>query len=172
MHLRTGLLVFASGAAVLTLGACGDDDDGDDSSGASTSIEATASEFQFEPDSWTVPAGQEFTIAFENPKGFDLEAGKHQVIFQVFVGVSRKPIREKIFRQLEIRDGRYEVPVRIPPEWIDDSRVSITFVSIQPDHDTWVKAFFHEGKGTGYSGLWTSDGGLLPAIPYASPGAE
>ncbi|MEX2100533.1 MAG: cupredoxin domain-containing protein [Acidimicrobiia bacterium] len=46
----------------LGLAACGDDDDDD----ASTSIEATASEFKFEPDSWTVPAGEEFTIAFEN----------------------------------------------------------------------------------------------------------
>ena len=63
MKLRMMMLVVASGA-VLVLGACGDDDDDDD--GASTSIEATASEFQFEPDSWTVPAAQQFTIAFEN----------------------------------------------------------------------------------------------------------
>ena len=62
MRLRTGVWVVASGA-VLVLGACGDDDDDE---GASTSIEATASEFQFEPDSWTVPAGEEFTIGFEN----------------------------------------------------------------------------------------------------------
>ena len=47
---------------VLALGACGDDDDEE----ASTSIEATGSEFEFEPDSWTVPEGEEFTIAFEN----------------------------------------------------------------------------------------------------------
>ena len=114
----------------------------------------------------------EFTISFENPRGFDLEPGKHQVIFQVFVGVSQKPIRAKILRQLEIRDGRYEVPVTIPPEWIDDSRVSITFLTIQPDHDAWVKSFFQEGKGGGYSGLWTSDGGLLPAIPYATRGDD
>ena len=31
----------------------------------------------------------ESTISFENPRGFDLEPGKHQVIFQVFVGASR-----------------------------------------------------------------------------------
>ena len=109
----------------------------------------------------------ECTISFENPRGFNLEPGKHQVIFQVFVGVSQKPIRERIFRQLEIRDGRYEVPVAIPPAWIDDSRVSVTFLTIQPDHDAWVKSFFLEGKGGGYTGLWTSDGGSLPAIPYA-----
>lgn len=54
-----GVLAIAG----LALGACGDDDDDD---AASTSIEATASEFTFEPDSWTVPAGEAFTIAFEN----------------------------------------------------------------------------------------------------------
>ena len=73
-----------------------------------------------------------------------------------------------IFRQLEIREnGRYEVPVTIPREWIDDSRVSITFVTVQPDHDAWVKAYFHEGRGTNYSGLWTGEGNLLTAIPFA-----
>jgi hypothetical protein len=108
----------------------------------------------------------EFTIAFENPRGFDLVTGKHQVIFPVFVGVSKKPIREKIFKQLEVRDGRYEVPVKIAPELIDDSRVSLTFVSIQPNHDAWVRSFFHDGKGTSYSGIWAGDGGILPAIPF------
>ncbi|HET6881036.1 MAG TPA: carboxypeptidase-like regulatory domain-containing protein [Pirellulales bacterium] len=109
----------------------------------------------------------ELVISFENPPGFDLVRGKHQVIFQVFVGASQRPIREKIFRQLDIEEGRYEVPVKISPELIDDSRVSITFVTIQPDHDAWVKAFFHEGKGTSYRGLWTSDGDILPAVPFA-----
>jgi hypothetical protein len=111
----------------------------------------------------------ECTISFENPSGFELEPGKHQVIFQVFVGTSQKPICEKIFRQLDVlREGRYEVPVKIAPEWIDDSRVSITFVTIQPDHDAWVRSFFLEGKGTSYKGLWTGDGGLMPAIPFAA----
>ncbi len=115
----------------------------------------------------------EFTFAFENPKGFNLAPNKHQVIFQVFVGVSQKPIREKIFRQLEIRpDGHYEVPVKIDPDRIDDSRVSITFVTIQPDHATWVKTFFHDGKGTSYKGIWTSDGDLLPAIPIVARRAD
>lgn len=68
MRLRTGLLAVATGA-VLALGGCGDD--GDDE--ASTSIEATASEFQFEPSSWTVPAGEEFTIGFENDGTTDHE---------------------------------------------------------------------------------------------------
>ena len=112
------------------------------------------------------------TISFENPAAVELVPGEHQVIFQVVVGVSQKPIREKIFRQIEARrDGRYEVPVKIPPDAIDDSRVSITFLTIQPDHDAWVRAFFHEGKGTGYKGMWQSDGGLLTAIPFA-PAAD
>ena len=60
----------------------------------------------------------------------------------------------------------------IPPEWIDDSRVSVTFLTIQPDHDAWVKSFFLEGKGEVYTGLWTSEGGLLPAISYAMRDGE
>jgi hypothetical protein len=109
----------------------------------------------------------EFTVSFENPRGFELEPGKHQVIFQVFIGVSRKPIRRKIFKQLDARkEGRYRVPVQIESDWIDDSRVSLTFVTIQPDHDAWVRSFFHEGKGTKYSGIWAGDGNLLPAIPF------
>lgn len=114
----------------------------------------------------------EFTISFENPPGFDLARGKHQVIFQVFVGVSHKPLIEKIFRQLEIEEGRYEVPVKIAPELGDDSRVSITFVTIQPEHDAWVKTFFQEGKRTTYRGIWTSDGDILPAVPYVAAGED
>jgi plastocyanin len=55
------LLLVALAAPVLLLASCGDD--GDE---ASTSIDATASEFQFEPDSWTVPAGEQFSIEFQN----------------------------------------------------------------------------------------------------------
>jgi hypothetical protein len=39
----------------------------------------------------------EFAIRFENPCGFDPAPGKYPVIFQVFVGVSRRPIPERIF---------------------------------------------------------------------------
>jgi hypothetical protein len=109
----------------------------------------------------------EFTISFENPRGMKLDPGKHQVIFQVFVGASRKPVRRKILKQLEVRkEGRYRVPLKIETELIDDSQVSLTFVTIQPDHDAWVRSFFHEGNGTRYSGIWAEGGIVLPAIPF------
>lgn len=59
MRLRT--MVAISALSVFALGSCGGDD-----VKASTSIKAKASEFKFEPNSWTVPVGQEFTIAFTN----------------------------------------------------------------------------------------------------------
>ncbi len=110
----------------------------------------------------------EFIISFQNPRGIKLVPGEHQVIFQVFVGVSRQPIRQKIFRQLEIQDRRYHVPVKVAPEWIDDSRVSIVFLTIQPDHNAWVKSFFQDGKGTRYKGTWSEDSAILPAIPLTA----
>jgi hypothetical protein len=115
----------------------------------------------------------EFTLSFENPRGFALVPGEHQVIFQVWVGASQRPVRDRIFRQLDARkDGRYRVAVTIPPKSIDDSRVVLTFVTIQPEHDAWVKAFFLAGKGTAYKGLWAGDGAPLPAIPLETPECE
>jgi plastocyanin len=55
-------LLLVVGAVVLLAAACGDDSDG----GASTDISTTATDFQFDGDSWTVPAGEEFTIDFTN----------------------------------------------------------------------------------------------------------
>ena len=109
-------------------------------------------------------ADGEFTVSFANPDGFTLVPGKHQVIFEVKAG---KPPRERIFRQIEIQVGRYEEPVKLDPSSIDDAIVSVTFVTIQPKHNEWVKAFFLDGKGTNYSGIWTSDGGLVLAIVFA-----
>ncbi len=66
--MKRHVLSVALVASLMLLGSCGDDD-GDDASttgGASTTIDATASEFQFEPNSWTVAAGEPFTIQFEN----------------------------------------------------------------------------------------------------------
>ena len=54
------------------LAACGsDDDDGDD--GASTSIEATMSDFEFDPTDWAVAAGEEITIDLTNDGSVDHE---------------------------------------------------------------------------------------------------
>jgi plastocyanin len=117
MQLRSGLLVVASGA-VLVLGACGDDDDGD---GASTSIEATASEFKFDPDSWTVPAGEEFTIEFENDGttdhewavinlGEDIEAEGDFAEDKVLLEVEALPEGESTDEQFTIDEpGTYQV---------------------------------------------------------------
>ena len=70
MRSTTRTLAASTVAALLLLSACGDDDagtdDGDGTEAAPTSIQATATEFQFSPDSWTVPAGEEFTIELVN----------------------------------------------------------------------------------------------------------
>jgi plastocyanin len=117
MRLRTGVWVVASGA-VLVLGACGDDDDDD---GASTEIEATASEFQFEPDSWTVPAGEEFTIEFENggetdhewaviDLGEDLESEEDFAEDKVLLEVEALPAGESTEEAFTIDEaGTYQV---------------------------------------------------------------
>ena len=44
----------------LVIGACADGD------AASTSLEVTTTDFQFSPDSWTVPAGEEISIEITN----------------------------------------------------------------------------------------------------------
>jgi uncharacterized cupredoxin-like copper-binding protein len=50
-------------AVGLLLGACGDDDE----EGASpSSVVTEASEYQFDPESWTVPAGETFSVEFQN----------------------------------------------------------------------------------------------------------
>ena len=60
---------------------------------------------------------------------------------------------------------RYEVQHNIDPTLFPFSTVSTTFVTIQPDHDRWVDEFFRQGKGTSYSGMWTSDTGGLNKLP-------
>ena len=116
MRGRRGLLAAVIGA-VLVLGACGDDDDG----AASTSIEATATEFQFEPDSWTVPAGEEFTIDFENDGsvehewaviklGDDLESEDEFAEEKVLFEVEAIPAGESTTQQFTVDEaGDYQV---------------------------------------------------------------
>jgi uncharacterized cupredoxin-like copper-binding protein len=47
------------GVLAMVLAACGGDE-------ASNQLEVTTSEFQFSPDSWTVPAGEEISIEITN----------------------------------------------------------------------------------------------------------
>ena len=60
--LRSAIRIVGAVAVLVGFAvACGDDD-GD----ASGDIEATATDFQFDPDTWSVTAGEEFTIGFTN----------------------------------------------------------------------------------------------------------
>ncbi len=64
-------IVMLVAALSLVAAACGDDDDsGSDTTsaggGGSTSITASASEFAFDPDSWSVAADTPITVAFSN----------------------------------------------------------------------------------------------------------
>jgi hypothetical protein len=74
----------------------------------------------------------EFVISFENPRDFPRSRDRHQVIFQLIAGAAPPAKPERILRQLEIQAGRYQVPVQVSPELIDNSRVSITFVRSNP----------------------------------------
>jgi plastocyanin len=56
-------LLLVLGVVVVLAAACGDDSDSDS---ASTDISAVATDFEFDPTDWTVPAGEEFTIDFTN----------------------------------------------------------------------------------------------------------
>jgi uncharacterized cupredoxin-like copper-binding protein len=56
--MRAGLPVLA--VLSLAIGACSGDD------AASTNLEVTTTDFQFTPNSWTVPEGEEITIEITN----------------------------------------------------------------------------------------------------------
>ncbi len=60
--MRQQLRARLAALAVLSLviGACGDGDE------ASTALEVTTTDFQFSPNSWTVPAGEEISIDITN----------------------------------------------------------------------------------------------------------
>jgi plastocyanin len=66
--MRLRLMILGAVAAVGLLAAgCGDDDgDGGDGGEASTDISSSGTDFAFDPDGWTVPAGEEITIDFTN----------------------------------------------------------------------------------------------------------
>ena len=67
MTVRMFLVV---GAVMALAAACGDDSD---SSEASTDISTSATEFEFDANEWTVPAGEEFTMDFTNDGAVDHE---------------------------------------------------------------------------------------------------
>lgn len=74
-RLRIGLVAVL--ALPILLAACGD-------SGADTSISAELKEFQFTPDGWTVPEGEEITIELTNAGSVEHE----WVILQDGVNIS------------------------------------------------------------------------------------
>lgn len=116
----------------------------------------------------------QFTIRFDNPIDeykpgrWSLDPESHQVIVQVFVRDADGKLKKKVFRQIEARPvGDYEVDVTVDPKFFAYSKVSTTFVTIQPEHDKWVDDFFHKGRGTSYKGLWSGDAGELRKLPVA-----
>ncbi len=118
-HWKNGLLV-AIGATALLLGACGDDDD-DAATATSTEIEAEATDFQFDPDSWAVPAGEEFTIDFTNAgaiqhewavlkQGEDIESEDEFAEDKVLFEVEAVPAGESVTESFTVEDaGTYQV---------------------------------------------------------------
>lgn len=118
-------LVVLAGAGLL-LGACGDDDDDGGGGEASTSIEATASDFEFDPDSWTVPAGEEFTIDFSNEgavehewavikQGEDLDSEDDFAEEKVLFEVEAIPAGESTTEAFTVDEaGTYQVICAIP----------------------------------------------------------
>jgi uncharacterized cupredoxin-like copper-binding protein len=60
MRYRLPIIVVGLAAISLAVAAC---DGGDE---ASTSLDVTATEFQFSPTEWTIPAGEEITIDITN----------------------------------------------------------------------------------------------------------
>ena len=120
--MRSRLLRVTMVLPVLVLVACGDDD-GDE---ASTSIEATASNFKYDPDSWTVPVGEEFTIDFTNDgsvehewavivEGEDLDSEDDFAEEKVLFEVEAVPAGESTTEAFTVDEaGTYQVICAIP----------------------------------------------------------
>lgn len=116
-------VVLAGG---LLLGACGDDDGDDDAGGASTSIEVEARDFEFDPGSWTVPAGEEFTVKFENAGetehewavlklGEDIEAESEFEEDKVEFEIEATPVGESVTEAFTLDEaGTHQVICALP----------------------------------------------------------
>ncbi|MDZ7678547.1 MAG: cupredoxin domain-containing protein [Acidimicrobiales bacterium] len=116
IHWRKGVVV-AVGATALLLGACG----GDDDAATSTEIETEATEFKFDPDAWSVSAGEEFTIEFTNSgsvehewavlkEGEDIESEDDFAEDKVLFEVEAIPAGESVTESFTVEDaGTYQV---------------------------------------------------------------
>ena len=109
-------------------------------------------------------AAGECKITFENPRGMDPKAARSGNGCRVDRQAGW-PESTKIFKQLDIESGRYEVPVTIPAVRVADSEVAVTFVTIQKEHDAWVKRSSWKAKVRRIRASWTEDHAMLPAIP-------
>ena len=67
MGINLRLVALAALGPLLVVGsACGSDDDGGGGDSSSTELEATLSDFKFEPSSWSAAADEDVTIALTN----------------------------------------------------------------------------------------------------------
>ena len=123
---RLGFLVVALVGGLVLLGGCGDDDDDAGGDGASNELSAAASEWQFDPDSWTVDAG-EFSIEFTNDGSIEHEWAvltldgtiESEADFtsedQVLLEVEAIPAGESVTETFTISEpGTYQVACLIP----------------------------------------------------------
>lgn len=119
MRGTTGVIIIMGCAAAL--GACGDDDDA-----GSASISATASDFQFEPNSWTVRAGEAFSVEFMNEGtvehewavlnlGDEIESEAEFAEEKVMFEIEALPVGETTTQEFTVDEaGSYQVICAIP----------------------------------------------------------
>jgi hypothetical protein len=106
-------------------------------------------------------------FVFANPAGWDLEAEKHEIAFQV----TRKDAEGRTVG-LDVQflpyrpDGQYRVKATIRPELFPYSAASATVYTKQPDNDAFRAQFVTRGRGSSYRGVWTADAGPLIELPY------
>ena len=124
-------------AGGLLLGACGDDDDGDDA-GASLSIDVEAREYEFEPDSWTVPAGEEFTVEFENEgdiehewavlvAGEDIDSESEFAEDKVEFEIEATPAGESVTQSFTLEEpGTHQVICALPGHFTEGMEGTLT----------------------------------------------
>lgn len=117
---RSSVMVVM-GATVLMLGACSDDD-----ATSSTEIEAEATEYQFDPDSWEVRAGEEFTVDFTNggeiehewavlKEGDDIGSEDDFAEDKVLFEVEATPAGESVSESFTVDEaGSYQVICALP----------------------------------------------------------